>query len=60
MLNVWLQMSDKRDRTLNVWQKIVDIAPRMLNDPAEKKMKMLDIPVRESMNVEKFLLGVEQ
>jgi hypothetical protein len=60
MLNVWLQMSDKRDRTLNVWQKILDIAPRMLNDPAAKKMKMLDIPVRESMNVEKFLLDVEQ
>ncbi|KYD18561.1 hypothetical protein B4135_2330 [Caldibacillus debilis] len=53
-------MSDKRDRTLNVWQKILDIAPRMLNDPAAKKMKMLDIPVRESMNVEKFLLDVEQ
>jgi len=24
----------------------------MLNDPEAKKMKMLDIPIRESMNVE--------
>ena len=52
MLNVFLQMLDKKDLSLNIWQKMSDIVVRMLDDPEMKNRKMLDIPVRESMNIE--------
>ncbi|KYD11559.1 hypothetical protein B4135_3219 [Caldibacillus debilis] len=45
-------MLDKKDRSLNIWQKMSDIVVRMLDDPEMKNRKMLDIPVRESMNIE--------
>lgn len=52
MLNVFLQMLDKKDLSLNIRQKMSDIVLRMWNDPETQKMKSLDIPVRESMNIE--------
>jgi len=52
MLNVFLQMLNKKDRSLNIWQKMMDILLRMWNDPEPQKMKDLDLPVRVSMNIE--------
>ncbi len=54
MLNVFPKILDKKDLCFNVWQKMLDIVSGMLNHPGTKKMKMLDIPVRESINVEYF------
>jgi len=52
MLNDLLKMLNKKDLSLNTWQKMLDKVLRMLNDQEMKNRKMLDIPVRESMNVE--------
>jgi len=53
MLNVFLQMLNKKDRSLNIWQKMMDILLRMWDDPEMKNRKRLDLPVRESVNIEK-------
>ncbi|KYD20917.1 hypothetical protein B4135_1744 [Caldibacillus debilis] len=45
-------MLDKKDLSLNIWQKMMDILLRMWNDPEPQKMKSLDLPVRESVNIE--------
>ncbi|KYD20046.1 hypothetical protein B4135_0945 [Caldibacillus debilis] len=46
-------MLNKKDRSLNIWQKMMDILLRMWDDPEMKNRKRLDIPVRESVNIEK-------
>ncbi|WP_235597161.1 hypothetical protein [Caldibacillus debilis] len=51
-MNDLLKMLNKKDLSLNTWQKMLDKVLRMLNDQEMKNRKMLDIPVRESMNVE--------
>ena len=48
MLKDFLQMLDKKDPFLNIWQKISNIVLWMWNGPEMKNRKMSNIPVRES------------
>ncbi|REJ29693.1 MAG: hypothetical protein C6W56_05495 [Caldibacillus debilis] len=52
MLNEFLQMLNKKDPFLNIWQKMSNIVLWMWNDPEMKNRKISNIPVRESMNIE--------
>jgi len=52
MLKDFLQMLDKKDPFLNIWQKMSNIVLWMWNDPEMKNRKISNIPVRESMNIE--------
>ncbi|REJ17160.1 MAG: hypothetical protein C6W57_06195 [Caldibacillus debilis] len=52
MLNEFLQMLNKKDPFLNIWQKMSNIVLWMWDDPEMKNRKISNIPVRESMNIE--------